>query len=183
MYSKYELLLHNKTWTLEKLTISTMPILSCKWVYRIKVQADGSTHYKARLVLQGFEQVVHGETFAIVAQPATVYILLAVSALENWHIHPIDVTTAFLNPSIGDKVVYICPAEGIEWLDPGLYSQERSKVLRLRKGYYALEEAPCLWCRDIAAYLHSIDFKSTMTDSNLNVSSAVILILNVDNVL
>ena len=183
MYSQYESLLANKTWTLETLTSSTVPILSCKWVYRIKVEADGSTRYKARLVVRGFEQVAYGEIFAPVARLTTVCMLLAVSALRNWQVHHMDVTTAFLNPSIGDDVVYIRPAEGFEWLDSGLYSQEGSKVLRIRKALYGLKEAPRLWFKEIDAYLHSIGFKLTMSDSNLYVSPAVILILYVDDVL
>jgi len=165
------------------LTSSTVPILSCKWVYRTKVEADGSIRYKARLVVQGFEQVEHGETFAPVARLTTVRMLLAVSALKNWQVHHMDVTTAFLNPSIGDEIVYISPPEGFEWLDPGLYGQAGSRVLRLQKALYGLKEAPRLWFQDIDAYLHSIGFKSSLSDSNLYLSPAVILILYVDDVL
>jgi len=183
MRSEYKSLLDNKTWTPGMLTSSTVAILSCKWVYHTKVEADGSTRYKVRLVVRGFEQVEHGETFAPVARLTTVRMLLAVSTLKNWQVHHMDVTTAFLNPSIGDEIVYIRPPEGFEWLDPALDSQAGSKVLRLRKALYELKEAPRLWVRDIDAYLHSIGFKSSMSDSNLYLSPAVILVLYVDDVL
>ena len=183
MRSEYKSLLDNKTWTPAMLTSSTVPILSCKWVYRTKVEADDSIRHRARLVVRGFEQVEHGETFAPVARLTTVRMLLAVSALKNWKVHHMDVTTAFLNPSIGDEIVYIRPPEGFEWLDPDLYSQEGSRVLRLKKALYGLKEAPRLWFRDIDAYLHSIGFKSSMSDSNLYLSPAIILVLYVDDVL
>jgi len=183
MRSEYISLLDNKTWTPAMLTSSTVPILSCKWVYRTKVEADGSIRHKARLVVRGFEQVEHGETFAPVARLTTVRMLLAVSALKNWQVHHMDVTTAFLNPSIGDETIYIRPPEGFEWLDPDSHSQGESQVLRLRKALYGLKEAPRLWFRDINAYLHSIGFKSSMSDSNLYLSPAVILVLYVDDVL
>ena len=183
MRSEYKSLLDNRTWTPGILTSSTVPILSCKWVYHTKVEADGSTRYKAPLVVRGFEQVEHEETFAPVARLTTVRILLAVSTLQNWQVHHIDFTTAFLNPSIGDEIVYIRPPEGFEWLDPALQSQAGSKVLRLWKALYGLKEAPRLWFRDIDAYLHSIGFKSSMSDSNLYLSPAVLLVLYVDDVL
>ena len=35
----------------------------------------------------------------------TVYMLLDVSPLKNWQVYHIEITTAFLNPSIGNEPV------------------------------------------------------------------------------
>lgn len=47
---------------------------TCKWVFRIKRNPDGSNCYKARLVARVFEQVPgldYGETFAPMARLTT----------------------------------------------------------------------------------------------------------------
>ena len=42
-----------------------MKVISSKWVYKKKINPDGTTRYKVRLVIRGFEQVEgtdYGET-------------------------------------------------------------------------------------------------------------------------
>ena len=48
-------LLRNQTWELTELLVGKK-VLHNKWVYRIKNKHDGSKHYKARLVVKGFQQ-------------------------------------------------------------------------------------------------------------------------------
>jgi hypothetical protein len=56
MNSKFDALLQNGTWTLI-LPTSTMNIVGCKWVFRLKRKADGFIdRYKALLVTKGFHQ-------------------------------------------------------------------------------------------------------------------------------
>ena len=50
MYS----LLGNQTWELTELPVGKKALHN-KWVYRIKNDHDGSKHYKARLVVKGFQ--------------------------------------------------------------------------------------------------------------------------------
>jgi hypothetical protein len=75
-------------------------IISCKWVYKLKRNANGSCRFKARLAIQGFEQkyrIDYTETFVPVAKFVTVRILFALATKNNWEIKQIDVVTAFLN--------------------------------------------------------------------------------------
>jgi ATP-binding cassette subfamily B (MDR/TAP) protein 1 len=58
-------LLKNKTWEL-----TTLPkgkkALQNKWVYRVKIEHDGSKRFKERLVVKGFQQkkgIVYSEIF------------------------------------------------------------------------------------------------------------------------
>ena len=56
MKAEIDALQANCTWVICKLPPGKVPI-GCKWVYKIKLKADGSVErYKARLVAKGFTQ-------------------------------------------------------------------------------------------------------------------------------
>ena len=62
--------------------------MECKWVYKIKTQADGTIEwYKTRLVARGFTQeyeIDYEETFALVARLTYVRTLIFVAAVRGW---------------------------------------------------------------------------------------------------
>jgi len=77
--------------------------IGCKWIYKKKINPDGSTRYKARLVIKGYEQkeaIDYNETYAAVSKMATFRLILALTAQYSWDVDHMDVVTAFLNPSI-----------------------------------------------------------------------------------
>jgi hypothetical protein len=56
MHHEYNSLMLNKTWHLVPPS-STHNLIDCKWVYRVKKNADGIVdRYKERLVAKGFKQ-------------------------------------------------------------------------------------------------------------------------------
>jgi hypothetical protein len=57
--------------------LGVKPICS-EWVYKTKHNPDGSTRYKARLVIKGFEQTDFGETYAPVGTLTTFRYLISV---------------------------------------------------------------------------------------------------------
>lgn len=83
MKEEYAALMKNNTWTLVPLPPNREPI-GCKWVLRVKENADGYLNkYKARLVAKGFHQM-HGfdfnETFSPIIKPVTIRIILTLSS-------------------------------------------------------------------------------------------------------
>jgi len=116
MQQEYASLLENHTFTLVEYARSK-PI-GGKWVYKTKMNPDGTLRYKARLVIKGYEQmqgIGFDETYAPVSKMTTLRYLMSRAALEDWVMDQLDVVTAFLNPAI-DKEVYMQLPEGIEWL-------------------------------------------------------------------
>ena len=112
----------NDTWVEQVDSAAGRKPIGCKWVFRTKVNYDGSKRYKARLVIRRHEQLTgidFGDTFAPVAKLVSFRMLMALSALYGWHVHHMDVVTSFLNPAIDEPVSMELP-EGIKWLKPTL---------------------------------------------------------------
>jgi hypothetical protein len=134
-------------------TEATLKAIGSRWVFRMKINPDGSIKFKARLVIKGYEQVKginFSETYAPVSKLSTLRMLLALAAQRRWKIDHLDVKSAFLNPAIDKDNVYMTLPEGIEEIDPSL---SKSTVVRLRKALYGLKQAPRLWYDNINQFL------------------------------
>jgi len=106
--------------------------IGCKWIYRRKINPDGTTRYKARLVIKGYELkagIDYDETYTPVSKLATFRLLLALAAQHDWNIDHMDVVTAFLNPKIDRDNICMSLPPGIEWLETTTIKAE-SLVLR-----------------------------------------------------
>ena len=117
MNDEIKSLLKNKTWILvDKSQLSSggkerKPV-SCKWVFKRKVEATDKTKikFKARLVARGFTQqegVDFNEVFAPVVKHTSIRILLAVVNKFNWELQQLDVKTAFLNGDLEEIFSWI----------------------------------------------------------------------------
>ena len=165
--------------------LAGMEVISSKWVYKKKINPDGTTRYKVCLVIRGFELVEgtdYGETYAPVSKLTTFRMLLSLAARHGWTIDYMDVTTAFLNPEIDWDEVYMSLPPGMEWIDTKLYNQG-VHIVRLRKALYGLRQALKLWLDEINGFLLSIGFKPSSADLNLYIKGSVLLLLYVDDMI
>ena len=104
----------NEVWELVEVPKGKKTI-GCKWVYKWKVDVDGSVErYKARLVAKDYSQqyrLNYDETFSPVTRFESLQTLLALAVQDGFHVHQMDVTTAFLNGKL-KKEVYMDQPEG-----------------------------------------------------------------------
>jgi hypothetical protein len=70
-------------------------VIDCKWVYKIKHKADGTTDwYKARLVAKVFKQrygIDYDDTFSPVVKMATIRIVLSIAVSRSWCLRQLDI--------------------------------------------------------------------------------------------
>ncbi|KAL1196033.1 Retrovirus-related Pol polyprotein from transposon RE1 [Cardamine amara subsp. amara] len=152
----------SRTWDIVDLSPGKVA-LNNKWVYKIKLHADGSLErYKARLVACGNRQVEgedYKETFAQVVKMTTVQSLLRIVAAKNWEAHQMDVHNAFFHGDMEEEVYMKLPV-GFRHSDP-------NKVCCLRKSLYGLKQAPRCWFAKLTAALTKFGFQQSYADYSL----------------
>ncbi|KAL1187713.1 Retrovirus-related Pol polyprotein from transposon RE1 [Cardamine amara subsp. amara] len=127
-----------RTWTLVPFT-PDMNVLGSKWVFRTKLNADGTLDkLRARLVAQGFDQeegIDYLETYSPVVRSATVRLVLHLATIMKWEIKQMDVKNAFLHGDLTEKVYMRQPA--------GFVDKDRPDyVCHLQKSLYGLKQSP-----------------------------------------
>ena len=83
-----------------------------KWIYRIKNEHDGSKRYKAKLVVNKFQQkegIDYTEIFSLVVKMSTIRLVLGMVAAENLHLEQLDVKTVFLYGDLEEDLYMIQP--------------------------------------------------------------------------
>ncbi|PKI70590.1 hypothetical protein CRG98_009095 [Punica granatum] len=159
-------------------------VIGVKWVYRTKLNPDGSVNKnKARLVVKGYAQVWgvdYSETFAPVARLDTIRLLLAIAAQMEWIVFQLDVKSAFLNGSLEEEIF-------VEQLEGFSLKNHEDKVYVLKKALYGLKQAPRAWYSRMDDYLQSLGFKRSLSEFTLYTKKAkegvVIVSLYVDDLL
>lgn len=136
-------------------------VVECKWVFKRKCDSENKVRYRARLVAKGFTQrqgIDFEETFSPVVRHSTLRLLIALSVQLNLDITHLDVTTAFLN-GILEENVYMRQPEGFAT------SEDRSKVLKLKKAIYGLKQSSRAWNKQVDCVLTSLNYKRSQLES------------------
>lgn len=142
----------NRTWILVP---HPHNVIGSKWVFHMKYLVDGYIdRYKARLVAQGFTQVLgfgFTHTFSPVVKASTIRIVLALVVMNNWPLHQLDVNNGFLHWLL-DKLVYMEQPPGYKNL------KFPSHVCLLWKAIYGLRQAPVAWFHQFNSFLLTLIF-------------------------
>ena len=132
MQDEINSLYENETWKLVEKP-DKQKVISSNWIYRIKLNPDGTKRYKARLVVKGCSQtegIDYNETFSPVVRFDTVRTLLSVAARDGLLIRQFDIKTAFLYGALKENVFMKQP-EG--------FNDGTSRVCKLQKSFYGLK--------------------------------------------
>jgi hypothetical protein len=80
----------NATWESIAL-LEDKKVIGCKWVYKVKHNADGSmSRYKTRLVAKGYAQtygIDYEETYSPIAKMTTLKVIITMAAAKGWSLH------------------------------------------------------------------------------------------------
>lgn len=162
-----------KTWSLTSKP-KDASLVSSKWVYRKKLNADGTIRYKARLVARGFTQE-HGinyfESYAPTMSLNSLRILIALSAAYGFGLHNVDIDNAYLNGQIDCEILMEIPEGLSECIhlftseDQQLFRSETPICCKLNKGLYGLKQAGHIWGKTLSEYLIKIGFDRLQTDT------------------
>ena len=136
---------------------------------------------KARLVARGCEQkfgVDYVEVYAPVARIQTIRTLLALSVEMDYHVHQMDVTTAYIQ---GDLL------ETVYMEQPEMFVDNKNKVCRLRRPIYGLKQSGRAWQHKLSQKLKQIGLDESKVEpcvytgkiDNFN----VIIVVYVDDLL
>ena len=151
----------NKVWTLAKLPSDVKPI-NCKWVFKRKIAGDGSlSTYKARLVAQGYTQklgINYDETFAPVVRFESVRSILSLAVNNNFKLHQMDVSCAFLNGELNEEIYLSQPPNFV-------VKGKENYYLKLNKSLYGLKQSPRCWNSALDNFLKDIGFIRSSSDS------------------
>ncbi|UYV60408.1 hypothetical protein LAZ67_1001058 [Cordylochernes scorpioides] len=161
MDDEFNSLMKNQTWTYVTLP-SDRKAIACKWVYKIKQNADGSNKmFKARLVAKGYSQnsgLDYGETFPPVVKFDSIRTILSLCASLDIEMIELDVKSAFLNGDLEEER-YMEQPQGYE--NPDFPNH----VCSLQKSIYGLKQSPRMWNKKFHEFSIKFDLKPSISDS------------------
>jgi Reverse transcriptase (RNA-dependent DNA polymerase)./Integrase core domain. len=185
MADEVKSILKNDTWLLVERP-GNEKIIGSRMVLRNKYKPDGSLdRRKARIVARGFAQqpgIHFNQTFAPVARLSSIRLLVALAANYGMKIKQLDVTTAYLNGVIKEKILMETPRYLTEALETIVrteknYSEIRikaekmlqelkigDKVCLLKKSLYGLRQAGRSWHEKLDEMLRNFGAISTNAD-------------------
>jgi len=158
--------------------------IGCKWVYKIKHNANGYvSRYKTRLIAKGYAQtygIDYEETYSPVAKMTTVRAIIAMAAMKGWSLHRMDVKNVFFHGDLQEEVYMEQPLGYVDQTHPNL-------VYRLKKALYSLKQAPRAWSNKIGEYLVTSGFQTFNANFSLYVKKTnhgiVVIVIYVDDLI
>jgi hypothetical protein len=164
-----ELASHFKNGTWE--AVSEMPhgraAIPSKWVFKTKLLADGTVDkLKARLVAKGFRQrrnIDYHESFAPTLRPTSFRLICALAVHHSFALHQMDVSTAFLIPTLEEEIYMRLPEQGLVSLHLPSFAS-KTPIVRLRKTLYGLVQSSAKFFKHFSNILKKMSFVQSKHD-------------------
>lgn len=173
--SELDSLRQHRTWEVVKAR-KNAKILPTRFVFIRKRDESGKVvRHKARLVVRGYFQGNVDHTFAPVVDFSTIRIALSVAVRRRYHIHQMDIRTAFLHGDINADV-FISPPEGVVLCQP-------NEMLKLRKGLYGLKQSPRLWHEKWLSVMDKLGFSALTSEQCMFQRNGVWVLIYVDDII
>ena len=146
--------------------------ISTRWVVTEK-----KTGFKARLVVRGFEEIDVGQADSPTGEKATLRMVLALAASENWKLQSIDIKSAYLQAENLDREIFVRPPRELK--KPGL-------IWQLDKPAYGLIDSARNWYTSISSFIRSLGCKVCVYDKAMfyyciNNKLAGLILMHVDD--
>ncbi|CAI6010327.1 unnamed protein product [Closterium sp. NIES-65] len=138
-------------------------IVSGMWIFRVKRPPGSPSVFKARYVARGFSQrqgVDFFQTFSPTSKMTTLRILLHVAAQQDYELHSLDFSTAFLQGSLHEEIWLRRPPGFTGSFPPGTQWS-------LRQPFYGLRQAPREWHDTLRTTLAALGFAPSTADPSL----------------
>jgi len=139
-------------------------ILGCGWVYKRKVNKLGEVvRYRGRLVARGcsqkpFDSFDPNHTYSPVCHKDTMRLFLSVCAAENLEVRKCDVTAAFLQADLDEKIFMRMPPGYASTIDG------EDAIMELKRAVYGLKQASASFYTAMDTHLKSKGFVPTLGD-------------------
>ncbi|KAK9873685.1 hypothetical protein WA026_023685 [Henosepilachna vigintioctopunctata] len=166
MEEEYNSFVRNNAWEIAELPKGAS-VVDSKWVFKKKINSDGSVRYRARLVARGFSQksgIDFNETFSPVVRHSSLRLLIAMSVQLNLKIIHLDVMTAFLNGEL-NETIFMKQPEGFQ------VSKDINKFCKLNKAIYGLKQASRAWNMKVNKVLTDIGYERSKIEHCIYVKS------------
>lgn len=138
MKSEYDFLVKNEVWTLVPRPEGR--VLSTRWLYKLKHDAEGKPVRAMARLVRGFDQrqgVDYFSTFSPTVCLHAIRLLFALAVDIGLTVHHVDIATAFLQGEL-DEEIYVEQPQGYE---------QGNSVCKLKKAMYGLQQASSAWNR------------------------------------
>jgi len=149
-------------------------LITCKWIFKKKLEQDGSIRFKARCVSRGFMQIPgvdFTESFAPVASDTSIRTLISIFLFmlhiskDEWVLEMMDAEAAFLNADLGESRVFIEWPQGM--VELGILTEHDYKFYcaELKKAMYGNIDSPLRWMKTFSGYLiNQLKLTQSQTD-------------------
>ena len=137
-------------------------ILDARWIFKTKIDSEGNSIRRARLVIRGFKDInIYDlrETYAPVTRFSLVRAVLAFANKYKLIMYQLEVKTTFMNSTVIEEIYMEIP-DDIAVTE----TEKKSKVCKLEKSLYGLKTSPKRWYETFNKAMKELGFVTNDND-------------------